>query len=181
MDKSALKLIKSIEYCSVPKLSRNYDECENCPEYDIWKQSLERNFSTVLQAFEELVAKKNSRLSSKTLCSILILHKELISDGPWKTEKSEVYAHKLYHYFECLYETSLENVLRKKLTFNTQEVFDQCMEKLNQKLTLNEFKKHPSLIIVYCLLMDDVRVGTYKIVKIIFHNILSQWDVVHPT
>ncbi|XP_034830042.1 uncharacterized protein [Maniola hyperantus] len=153
------KLLDSINRCFIPKLSKNYDEGEVTThvEFDHRNQNLDHNFELLVESLGDLILRDNKEAS--TVISLLyILYKELKCECecPWNNEKTKHYSKKLNSYFEVLGELPLEVVLLQKSNFDVQKIFDKCLEVLHSKLTSEDFKKYPSLIEVFCLILADL-------------------------
>ncbi|XP_045765454.1 uncharacterized protein LOC123867453 [Maniola jurtina] len=158
------KLLDSINRCFIPKLSKNYDEIEvkNHVEFDLRNNNLDHNFELLVQCLGDLMLSENKEAST-VISSLYILYKELQCECPWNNEKTKDYAKKLNIYFEVLGELPLEVVLLQKSNFDVQEIFDKCLEALHSKLTSEDFKKYPSLIEVFCLILADLMKYSVKV------------------
>ncbi|RVE44018.1 hypothetical protein evm_011316 [Chilo suppressalis] len=161
------EVLNCIDGCLLPKLSRNLEECDNHPEFQLWEKNLALYHSKLNDYLNDLDFCKYSD-NSAVISSLLILYHELGSDGVWQSEKAKHCCKVTKIQFETMYNISLEKLLtyENNNICNTQEVFDKIMELIHKQLTHNDFKKYPALIAVY-------------------HNIilnLKEYEVIHkPT
>lgn len=154
-------LIASIDNVLLTKLTKNCDECENHVEYEIRKNNLAKHIRIIENLLGEKDLREDLNISSHILSHLLIMYIELKTYGKWNNEKSKEYCKKLNCTFEMLYEVPLDKLLQGNHIFNSQEIVEQCFAKLHQKLTRNEYKHYPSLIEVYCSLIENVQVQYY--------------------
>lgn len=149
------KIKQSIENCYLRPLSKNYDENEFHEEYVLRKNNLDTNILTLRENLGNLTTAHE--IDGDTISMLLILFKELQTKGEWNTENSLHYAIFLNSDFERLYDISLQNLLEQEPEA-CQLVFELSLQKLHNKLTRKDFKKYPSLIQVYELLLKDLKV-----------------------
>lgn len=158
--KSNLKLV--VESSMLRKLSKSVEESDTHYEFTIRQQHLSTNISALQELFKTVDLKDNSNLSNDILSSLILLSKELQSKGEWNTEESMNFSKSLNSGFESLYLISIDDILKSVITpFPTQTLFDLCLAKLHSKLTIQEFKHYPSLVEVYCLLIESL--ANYKV------------------
>ncbi|KAL4711711.1 hypothetical protein ACJJTC_003478 [Scirpophaga incertulas] len=153
--KSVETILDAVKKCYLPILSRNLEELEHHGEFDEWQKNLTLYFPNLFVLINDINFKE-CRMSSTVLSSLLVLHYELLSEGPWKTKKCNECLTKMNHQFNLINNTTLYNLLISKV-YNTQEIFDKTMETLHAILSVDEFKKYPALIEVYCLIIKDLK------------------------
>lgn len=155
-----VKLEECINNCLLSRLLKPSHEKDFHSEYQIRANKLEQYFPKLLDLVENVDFREQPDICSSTLYSLLILFMELKTEGPWNTEnfKAKNYSQNLNLAFKTKYNITLEEVLLKDTIFNSQEVFDKCIRELHQKMTLDDFKKYPSLVEVYCLFINNLQV-----------------------
>lgn len=154
-----VKLEDNINNCLLSRLAKPYHEKEYHSEYQVRSNKLEQYFPKLIHLLDNVDFRQDLEIASSTLYSLLILYLELKTEGPWNFQyiKDKDYAVKLDQTFEIKYNITIEKLLQKNDFFNPQEVFDKCIKELHQKMTLDDFKKYPGLIEVYCLLIKNVK------------------------
>lgn len=152
------KIEQLIDLCLVPKLNKNYDECQNHNEFGIRNKNLDKNFCFLLKQLEAVNFKTCNKPES-VISQLLILYYELSDNTSWNDANCLKCSEKLNYYFQTFYEISLTNVLFEKTDFDHQEIFDKCLENLHKKLSPAEFKKYPAQIAVYLTLIKDLKVS----------------------
>ncbi|XP_075971428.1 uncharacterized protein LOC142973523 [Anticarsia gemmatalis] len=164
MEETCDKIIKYISRFLLCKLSKEYYENDFRSEYLVRNNQLKEHFQELLRLLEDQDLINHSDKASSTLSYILILYLELLSKGPWNTEDiiSSDYTGKLNRTFKNKYDITLDGILQCD-KINAQEVFDKCIKDLHKNMTTDDFKKHPSLIEVYCLLVKDVKAYNIKL------------------
>lgn len=162
MEQGFQKLASLINTCILSKLSREYYENDIRPEFHIRNVNLTKNFQEIIYLLEQQEFTQNSDPSSNTLCHLIILYFELLSIGPWNTEDTGVVEKlgKLNNIFIKKYNIQLCEVFTSEL-FESQIIFDKCIRELHKNVTADNLKKYPSLIGVYCLLINNLK--SYKI------------------
>lgn len=143
--------LQSIENCLLPKLT--VEEGYSREVLEIYKQQFIENFNVLTKEKKPYI-----KDSTEVLAGILILYKELQSDGDWKSEFSAKHAKQLRVFCRKSIGIQLDSLLKGEHEID-QEIFDICMEKLHQKLTAEDFRKYPSLIEVYYSLLFDGHVS----------------------
>ncbi|XP_063824007.1 TELO2-interacting protein 2-like [Ostrinia nubilalis] len=153
---SISSVLELLERCYVPKLSRNFEESENHPEFKKWETNLSEHFPTLMDLLNDLDPKEHGSLSS-VLSSILLLYYQLDSKDKWNNNKCEECIKKLDIQLEVLYGiTSCDNLLMSNKDTTTQELFDISIDVLHKKLNPDEFKMYPALIEAYCMIVKDI-------------------------
>lgn len=153
------RVTQSIENCLLPKLCRNFEECEIHAEYESRRKQFVQHFYELTKVMEETELKG----SSQVIACLLILYKELQTTGMWSGIMFTENAKKLNAYFELTYDIKLDEVLKGGHELDNEAIFDKSMEYLHQKLTPEDFKKYPSLIEVYFLILKDLYVSLYLV------------------
>lgn len=148
-----------IHYCLLPKLSRNIDEIDNHPEYYDRHSKLDNHFPPVIHLLTNMDFKNADRLTLNVLPLLIILYKQRTCLAVWNTPKCKSYIQKLDQVFTEKCGVKLENVLKSDGFCRVQDVFDNIISELNTKLVIEDFKKYPGLVDVYCSLMKDLKVG----------------------
>ncbi|KAJ8733466.1 hypothetical protein PYW08_001764 [Mythimna loreyi] len=158
MIESFVKFEECINNCLLSRLSKPSHEKDYHSEYQIRTNKLEQYLPKLLDLVENVDFREQQDICSSTLYSLLILYMELKTEGPWNTEniKTKDYPTKLNLAFKNKYNITLERTLLKNDVFNAQEIFDKCIRELHQKMTLSDFKKYPSLVEVYCMLIKNL-------------------------
>lgn len=153
-------LNKLLNKCSLQKLSNEYYENEFHVEYKLRNNALQENFKDLENVLKSASFKVRSKTTITSLCYLLQFYLELKSEGPWNTDqiKEINYAAKLNKIFKNKHKINLEDMLRSD-AFDCQAIFDKCIQELHKKLTVNDFKKYPALIEVYCLLINNIKVN----------------------
>lgn len=148
-----------INNCLLCRLSRPYLEDENLPEFLVRKNKLCQYFPKLMLLLENVDFREQPEIASSTLYSLLILYLELKSAGNWNTEEIQLedYAGIINRTFKAKYNIELDELLQEDDFFNAQEVFDKCIKELHQKMTIDDFRKYPGLIEVYCMLINNVK------------------------
>lgn len=148
-----------INNCLLCRLSRPYLEDENLPEFQVRKNKLCQYFPKLMLLLENVDFREQPEIASSTLYSLLILYLELKSAGNWNTEEIQLedYAGIINRTFKAKYNIELDELLQEDDFFNAQEVFDKCIKELHQKMTIDDFRKYPGLIEVYCMLINNVK------------------------
>ncbi|PZC85500.1 hypothetical protein B5X24_HaOG216608 [Helicoverpa armigera] len=154
-----VNLEECLNNCLLHKLSKPIHEKNYHFEYQARISKLDQYFPKLLQILEDTDFRELPEIGSSTLYSLLILYLELKTEGPWNTEniKAKDYPAKLDDIFKRKYNVTFQEILFKNDFYCAQEVFDKCIKELHQKMTLDDFKKYPSLIEVYCLIIKDVQ------------------------
>ncbi|XP_026322280.1 uncharacterized protein LOC113231942 isoform X2 [Hyposmocoma kahamanoa] len=158
MDSLSLEqlMIRSIEHCLVPKLSRDFEECETHGEFDIYKNRFSQHFYELIKLLDDADLKENLKGSTRIIAYLWILYVDLQTNILWTTEVITEYTNKFNASFELIYGVKLDDVLKAE-QLDRQAIFDKAMEELHQKLTPENFKKYPSLIDVYNSIIQDVK------------------------
>ncbi|CAK1598544.1 unnamed protein product [Parnassius mnemosyne] len=154
----------NIELCLIPKLNKNFDDCENHIEFKSRNLKLDEHFQIVLKKIEEINLKDLGLESEYILSHLLILYYELLSNGPWNSEHCLKLSQMLNSYFELLYGISLTNIFVYNEIFNYQAIFDKCVESLHSKLTSSDFKKYPGQIEVYNNIIKNLKLYDVAVV-----------------
>ena len=170
-----VKFEEYINNCLIRKLSKPSHEKDYHSEYDIRSNKLEQYFPKLLQLVENVDFREQPEICSSTLYSLLILYMELKSDGPWNTEniKAKGYPERLNRAFQTKHNITFEEILLKDGFVEAQIVFDKCIKELHQKMTLDDFKKYPALVEVYCMFIKNVQVR-YLIINFTFNILILQ-------
>lgn len=164
MDSLSLEqlMIQSIENCFVPKLSRDFEECETHGEFDIYKNRFSQHFNELIKLLDDADLKENLKGSTRIIAYLWILYVDLQTNILWTEDVIIEYTNKFNSSFELIYGVKLEDVLKAD-QLDRQAIFDKVMEELHQKLTPDDFKKYPSLIDVYNLIILDIKVRQYLV------------------
>lgn len=157
-------VIQSIENCLVPKLSRDFEECETHGEFDIYKNQFSENFCDLIEWLDNDNLKEKLKGSTRIIAYLWILYVDLQTNILWSEEVITEYTKKFNASFERIYGVKLDDVLKAE-QLDRQAIFDKVMEELHQKLTTDDFKKYPSLIDVYNLIILDIKVRLYLICR----------------
>lgn len=158
-------VIQSIENCLVPKLSRDFEECETHREFNIYKNRFSLHFYELIKLLDDADLKENLKESTRIIAYLWILYVDLQTNILWTEEVITGYTKKFNASFELIYGVKLDDVLKAE-QLDRQAIFDKVMEELHQKLTPEDFKKYPSLIDVYNLIIMDIKVRLYLICRI---------------
>lgn len=160
-----VKFEECINNCLLCRLSKPYLEDEYLPEFQIRKNKLNQYFPKLMLLLENVDFREQPEIASSTLYSLLILYLELKCTGPWNTEehKLEDYSEIMNRTFKAKYNIELDELLHEDDFYNAQEVFDKCIKELHQKMTIDDFRKYPGLIEVYCMLISNVKASSNRI------------------
>lgn len=155
-----VKFEEFINNCLLCRLSKPYLENEFLPEFQVRKNKLRQYFPKLMLLLENVDFRQQPEIASSTLYSLLILYLELKCAGPWNTKdiQSEDYTGIMNRAFQAKYNIELGELLYENKFYNAQEVFDKCIKELHQKMTLDDFRKYPGLIEVYCMLISNVTI-----------------------
>ncbi|XP_049869766.1 uncharacterized protein LOC126369405 [Pectinophora gossypiella] len=157
MNLKTVDIIYNVDQCLIPKLAKNVDECAHHAEYEIRNKKLDENFNALLTSISDYNLRDNLVVAPTILSALYVLYKDLLTEGPWHTEKLKEYAQKLNSQCDLLYEITLESLLTNDHMFNKQIIFDESILMLHHRLSCNDFKKHPSLIDVYCSVVEGIQ------------------------
>lgn len=145
--------LDKISKCNLPELRKNYDESKYHGEYEVRVNTLEAGITNLLKI---VIENPLDQSQSKVLSLIFVVYKELLTAGPWNPPQASDFAKNLNAEFEKVNKTSIDKIIHKNSSYNTQEVFENCMEHLHSKLTADKFKKYPSFIKVYHSIISEI-------------------------
>lgn len=168
------EIIIHINYCLLPKLSRDVDEIDNHPEYYDRHSKLDNHFPQVLHLLTAMDFNNVDRLTPNVLPSLLILYLQRTSPAFWNTPKCISYVQTLEQVFMDKSGVALDSVLKSSDFCNVQEVFDNIMLDLNYKIA-NDLKRYPGLIDVYCLIMKNLKVILFKSSNLMHEGRVFKW------
>lgn len=154
------RMVDTIENCLVPKLGKDFEECESHVEFDIYKNRFPRHFYELIKLLDDADLKENLKGSMRVLAYLWILYMDLKSNVLWSEELITEFTKKINKSFKIIYGAKLDKVMKAE-HLDRQDIFDKSMEILHKKLTPEDFKKYPSLIDVYNLIILDVKVSLF--------------------
>lgn len=153
------EFVELIENCYLHELYRNYDECETHGEYEVRQNTLESSLLRLRTKLNDFCLPQSDEFLHQFLALMVILHKELLSTGPWNTEKCIEYATEIDNDFKKHYTLSIEKLLEANSVYCNHSIFEQCMKYLHMKLIQEKFKRYPSFIHVYCDIIKQCSVS----------------------
>lgn len=148
-------LIRIIETC-LGTLCKSFEEHEQNVELD----TLEKEIDKLRQCLGKCDLRKYGCAAIENISSLKMLHGELMVRGKRNGLKYSSLADLIDSDFEKLYNVSLKTIFTAESEFDRQAVFEICMEKLHNMLTLENFKQHPCIIEVYISMIQEIQVGT---------------------
>lgn len=151
-------ILEYINKCLLCKLSKEYHENDDHSEFIVRNKNLNESFPQLISLLDQDL-NIQFKTAPNVLAHILILNLELQSDGPWNSENTKHKEH-LEEINEILinkHKINLNDVLHSDL-FNCQVIFDTCIMELHKKMTIDDFRKYPSMIEVYCILSKNLKV-----------------------
>lgn len=161
MDGTFTLIIEYVNKILLSKLSKEYHEDDFHPEYHARNSKLEEDLPKLKRILECADFTQHSERELSALSCLILLYLELQTAGPWNTgNKPMQYAVELNQIFANKNKINL-NQLMQNNQYKCQVIFDKCIQELHKKLTLNDFKKYPTLIEVYCIIIRNV--ANYKI------------------
>lgn len=169
------ELLNAISSCNLQELNKNYDECEEHKEYD-----REIDLKTSVLKLQELLPQFSTIKSedlNKVLSLLLILYKELQTNGPWKPKNALGLANDIKTSMKSIFNADPDYLLTESHIYDSQNIFEECMQYLHMRLTSDNFKKYPSLIDVYYIIVKDIKVSHKFFSKYVFNvwlNLLIQ-------
>ncbi|XP_041970701.1 uncharacterized protein LOC121727091, partial [Aricia agestis] len=144
-----------VNLCLLPKLNKDYEESDNHPEIVVRNKSLELNVDNLEKALESVdLCNENA---GPIIAHLLILYLELNSTSAWNDDICNKVSKRINLIFLNYFNLSLHSILYKDGIYNSQEIFNICIEELHMKLTYDNFKKYPGQIEVYSTLIKDIK------------------------
>ncbi|KAJ2952063.1 hypothetical protein O0L34_g4327 [Tuta absoluta] len=113
------------------------------PEYDVQQAAFEENLDNI----------------PKILAAVFILYKDLLSKGPWHSEEMVQCASCLEKQCKQYFGVGPDDFLKTRHLFGNaspQMVFDECVLSWHLLLTVNDFKKNPSVVEVFCTVIENI-------------------------
>lgn len=153
-------LIKSINRCLIPKLSKNYYEENKHLEFDARNKNLAINFKMLVESLHDF-KKTDLQEHPGAVALLLNLFYELQCDGQWNDSSSKKNSELLDSQFQEITSIHLDSILFKNDVFDSQEIFNKFLDEMHFKLTYEDFKKYPAQIEVYYLISQKVKVNFY--------------------